>query len=144
MERLKRRADFRAASSGSRVSTGGFVLLSRSRGDESGARIGFTVSKQVGNAVQRNRVRRQLREIVRLSAGASMHGGHDYVLIGRRTALTLPFAQMQQQFDTALHRVHLPQRAGKGAGDSHNRSLHQADKTSHAKPSDTKPSTDEH
>jgi ribonuclease P protein component len=139
MERLKRRADFRAASSGSRIPTGGFVLLSRPRGDERGARIGFTVSKQVGNAVVRNRVRRRLREMVRMSAGASMHDDHDYVLIGRRTALALPFAQMQQQFDTALHRVHLPQRSGKGAGDSHNRSLHQADKTR-----DVKPSTDEH
>jgi ribonuclease P protein component len=136
MERLKRRADFRAASSGSRFSTGAFVLQARARGDEHGARIGFTVSKQVGNAVERNRVRRRLREIVRLSAGAAMRDGHDYVLIGRRTALALPFAQMQQQLDTALHRIHFSQQGrketGKGAGDSRKRSLHQAGKDSAA------------
>jgi ribonuclease P protein component len=139
MERLKRRADFRAASSGSRIPTGGFVLLSRPRGDERGARIGFTVSKQVGNAVVRNRVRRRLREVVRLSAGASMHDGHDYVLIGRRTALALPFAKIQQQFDTALHRIHSSQKGRDGTGDSHKRSLHQAEQSR-----DAKPSTDEH
>ncbi len=135
MERLKRRADFRAASSGSRIAAGAFVLLARGRDDERGARIGFTVSKQVGNAVERNRVRRRLREIVRLSAGATMRDGHDYVLIGRRTALALPFAQIQQQFDSALHRIHSPQKGRDGTGGGGNRSLHQAGKTRDVKPS---------
>ncbi len=139
MERLKRRADFRAASSGARISVGGFVLQARARGDESGARIGFTVSKQVGNAVERNRVRRRLREIVRLSAGGSMRDGHDYVMVGRRPALALPFAAMQQQFETALHRIHSSPRGGKetgkGTGGSAGGSLHQAGK---------KPATHEH
>ena len=105
MERLKRRADFRAASSASRISAGGFVLQARSRGDARGVRVGFTVSKQVGNAVERNRVRRRLREIVRLSTDAAMHDGHDYVLIGRRTALTCPFGDMTRELDGALRRV---------------------------------------
>jgi ribonuclease P protein component len=150
MERLKRRADFRAASSGPRISVGAFVLQARARGDERGARIGFTVSKQVGNAVERNRVRRRLREIVRLSAGATMRDGHDYVLVGRRTALAAPFAEMQQQLDKALHRIHSSQlgREGRlareGTGASQDRSLHQADKTGDAKPSTQKPSTHEH
>ena len=55
-------------------------------------RFGFTVSKKVGNAVERNRVRRRLREIVRLSAANRLRTGHDYVLVGRRAALDLPFA----------------------------------------------------
>ena len=139
MERLKRRTDFRAASSGLRISTGAFVLQARARGDERGARIGFTVSKQVGNAVERNRVRRRLREIVRLSAGASMRDGHDYVLIGRRTALALTFAEMQGQFDTALHRIHSSQKGRDGTGGGRNRSLHQAGESR-----DAKPSTHEH
>ena len=45
------------------------MLQARKRSDEGPARFGFTVSKKVGNAVERNRVRRRLREIVRLSAG---------------------------------------------------------------------------
>ena len=134
MERLKRRADFRAASGGPRISTGAFVLQARERGDEGCARIGFTVSKQVGNAVERNRVRRRLREIVRLSERTAMRDGHDYVLIGRRTALALPFAEMQQQFATALRRIH-SQRGRKGTGGHPAGSLHQAgEKTRDAKP----------
>jgi ribonuclease P protein component len=143
---LKRRADFRAASSGPRISAGAFVLQARARGDERGVRIGFTVSKQVGNAVERNRVRRRLREIVRLSAGAAMRDGHDYVLVGRRTALAAPFAELQQQLDKALRRIHSSQlgregRLGReglgreGAGATGDRSLHQAGKTRDAKPS---------
>jgi ribonuclease P protein component len=128
MERLTRRTDFRAASGGARASSGGFVLQARSRGDERGIRVGFTVSRQVGNAVERNRVRRRLREIVRLSAGGEMRNSHDYVLIGRRAALALPFHEMQRDLDAALRRVHAknssPVHAGTGA--SGGRHLHEA------------------
>ena len=71
-------------------------------------RIGFTVSRQVGNAVERNRVRRRLREVVRLSQGGGMHDGHDYVLIGRRPALSLPFEQLSDDFERALRRLRAP------------------------------------
>ena len=54
-----------------------FVLQARQRGDEGAVRVGFTVSRQVGNAVERNRVRRRLREIVRLSAAAKGATGPD-------------------------------------------------------------------
>ena len=61
-------------------------------------RVGFTVSKKVGNAVERNRVRRRLREVVRLAPPAPMRPGHDYVLIGRRAALDLPFERLIEDF----------------------------------------------
>ena len=111
MERLKRRPDFRAAAAGQRASVGAFVVQARRRGEDGPVRIGFTVSRQVGNAVERNRVRRRLREIVRLSQGGGMHDGHDYVLIGRRAALAAPFGRMRQELDTALGRIHDPERA---------------------------------
>ena len=69
-------------------------------------RFGFTVSKKVGNAVERNRVRRRLKEIVRLSDPNRMHSGHDYVLVGRRAALKLPFDRMTNDFEGALRRAH--------------------------------------
>jgi ribonuclease P protein component len=106
MDRLKRRADFRAVAAGVRASGNAFVLQSQRRTDEDGIRVGFTVSRQVGNAVERNRVRRRLRELVRLANAESLRGGHDYVLIGRRPALRSPFGDMIREFDKALGRVH--------------------------------------
>jgi ribonuclease P protein component len=110
MERLKRRSDFRAvaeaAGHGARAHAGAFVLQARTRARIGPARIGFTVSKQVGNAVERNRVRRRLRELVRLAAPAALHAGHDYVVIGRRAALRARFGDMVKELDRALGRVH--------------------------------------
>ena len=112
MDRLRQRADFlAAAASGIKVPAAAFVLQARKRTDEGPARVGFTVSKKVGNAVERNRVRRRLREIVRLSAAGRIKAGHDYVVIGRRAALQLPFARMAQAFEGALRRVHVGRKA---------------------------------
>jgi ribonuclease P protein component len=104
MERLRQRADFLAAKTGLRIPAAGFVLQARRRSDEGPPRVGFTVSKKVGNAVERNRVRRRLREIVRLSPLPLLRG-HDYVLVGRRAALSLPFARIAQDYEGALERV---------------------------------------
>jgi ribonuclease P protein component len=106
MERLRQRADFLAAATGSKVTAPAFLLQARKRTDDGPVRFGFTVSKKVGNAVDRNRVRRRLREVVRLSAGNRTRTGHDYVLIGRRAALKVPFDRMMQDFDGALRRLH--------------------------------------
>jgi ribonuclease P protein component len=122
MERLRHRTDFRAAAAGLRASVGTFVVQARRRAEDGPVRIGFTVSRQVGNAVERNRVRRRLREVVRHSQGGGMHDGHDYVLIGRRAALAAPFGQMRQELDAALGRIHDP----KATGGARERSLHQS------------------
>ena len=112
MERLRQRADFLAAATGNRISAAAFVLQARKRGDEGPARCGFTVSKKVGNAVERNRVRRRLREIVRLSGASRMRSGHDYVLVGRRAALDVPCARIAEDFEGALRRVHAGRKTG--------------------------------
>jgi ribonuclease P protein component len=116
MERLKRRSEFRAvaqaAGADARAHASGFVLQVRPRGQEGPPRVGFTVSRQVGNAVERNRVRRRLRELIRLAPPALLRAGHDYVLIGRRAALKVAFDAMMRDLGGALHRVH---RSGKTA-----------------------------
>ena len=110
MERLKRRTDFRAiAEAGARAPAKAFVLQALRR-DETGresapVRVGFTVSRQVGNAVERNRVRRRLREAVRLKPETAFAPSHDYVLIGRRNALTCPFSDIARELDGALRRI---------------------------------------
>jgi ribonuclease P protein component len=105
MERLKRRRDFLAAAKGASVSTPGFVVQERRRDDGGPARVGFTVSRKVGGAVERNRLRRQMREIVRLSATTSLNAGSDYVLIGRRAGLEIPFVRLTADFTGALKRL---------------------------------------
>jgi|ERR1044072_204603 ribonuclease P protein component len=105
MERLKQRADFLAAAKGARVPAGPFVLQVRERGDTAAPRFGFTVSRKVGTAVERNRVRRRLREIVRRHAALTGQNGHDYVLIGRRAALTMPFERINSEFLGAMTRL---------------------------------------
>ena len=102
MERLKQRADFLAAAGGAKVHRPGFILQTRDRGDENPARVGFTVSKKVGNAVERNRVRRRLREIVRLSDASRMAAGRDYVLVGRKNALELSYQRLAADFSNAI------------------------------------------
>jgi ribonuclease P protein component len=114
MERLRQRKDFLAAAAGAHASTAGFVVQERSRDDGGPARVGFTVSKKVGGAVERNRVRRQLREIVRLSAAAGLHAGNDYVVVGRRAALGIPFGRMAEDFSGALRRLEKVRRRGPG------------------------------
>jgi ribonuclease P protein component len=106
MERMRHRADFLAAAAGAKASGSAFTLQTRTREDAGPPRVGFTVSKKVGNAVERNRVRRRLREIVRLAPSGRLKAGHDYVLIGRRAALALPFARIAAELDGALDRLH--------------------------------------
>ena len=105
MDRLRQRADFLAVANGPRMNSAAFVIQSRPRGDDSPARVGFTVTKKVGTATERNRVRRRLRELVKRLDAVSMRPHSDYVLVGRRAALTCDFATMLDDLRSALHRL---------------------------------------
>jgi len=105
MERLRQRADFLAVADGTRVSSAAFTLQSRCRDDLGPIRIGFTVTKKNGTATERNRIRRRLRAVVKRADVVAMRPHHDYVLIGRRTALTRDFATLLDDFRTALKRL---------------------------------------
>ncbi len=105
---LKKRADFLACNKGSYRGTKGFVLQGRNRGDGTNdIRVGYTCSKKVGNAVARNRAKRRLREIARLSLPAQGRAGWDYVLIGKReVTATRDFGDMLEDMKYALKKVH--------------------------------------
>ncbi|MDE2385372.1 MAG: ribonuclease P protein component [Alphaproteobacteria bacterium] len=106
MQRLKRRQDFIAAAKAVSQGTPGFLLQARLRADDAPARVGFTCSKKLGNAVARNRIKRRLKEAVRLSFAAVARPSYDYVLIGRSAAATRGFEILQQDLISAASRLH--------------------------------------
>jgi ribonuclease P protein component len=105
MDRLRRRADFLVAASGPRMASPAFVVQSRRRDDTGPIRVGFTVTRKVGTATERNRVRRRLRELVKRLDVISMRPHHDYVIVGRRAALERGFAAMLDDLHAALRRL---------------------------------------
>jgi ribonuclease P protein component len=105
MERLRQRADFLAVANGARVNSPAFILQGRRRDDLGPIRVGFTVTKKNGTATERNRIRRRLREVVRLTDNMALQPHHDYVLVGRRAALARDFAAMLGDFRTCLQRL---------------------------------------
>ena len=94
MDRLRQRADFLAVANGARVNRAAFVLQGRPRDDNGPVRVGFTVTKKNGTSTERNRIRRRLRELVKRLDPVSMQPHHDYVLVGRRDALSRDFTTM--------------------------------------------------
>ena len=105
MDRLRQRADFLAVANGARAGGAAFVLQSRRRDDDGPIRVGFTVTKKHGTATERNRIRRRLRELVKRVDVITMRPHSDYVLVGRRAALTCDFATMLDDLRSALHRL---------------------------------------
>ncbi len=107
--RLKRRADFlQVAGQGNKAAVSGVVLQARARGDGEMARLGFTVTKKVGNAVIRNRTRRRLREAARLLIAERPCLGHDLVLIGRDSTRRRRFDLLIGDIRRALDKVGVP------------------------------------
>ena len=106
---LKRRADFLAANRGLRVARPGFVLLARPN-EGRGKRFGVTVTKRIGNAVVRNRMKRRFRALAREVLPEHGLADTDHVLIGREGGVERDFAALRNELCAALDRA----RAGKG------------------------------
>lgn len=107
LEVIKKRADFVAASEAGRRGTQGMIVQARRRGDDLGARVGFTCSKRVGNAVARNRAKRRLRAVARDVLPRLAREGWDYVLIGREeVTATRDFTDLIGDLEYALRKLH--------------------------------------
>jgi ribonuclease P protein component len=103
---IKKRADFVAANSGLRTTTPGFILLVRDRKDSDPVkRVGFTVTKKIGGAVVRNRMKRRFRALARELVPAKGMAGADHVMIGRATGIERDFALLRSDLAGALDKV---------------------------------------
>lgn len=103
---LKKRADFLAANAGRRAATPGFVLLVRDRNDgDPMKRVGFTVTRKIGNAVIRNRMKRRLRALAREIIADKGIAGADHVMIGRAGGVERDFAMLREELVRALRKV---------------------------------------
>jgi ribonuclease P protein component len=103
--RLRKRAEFLAVRRGEKRRGRFFLLEVLDRGDQDAARVGFTVTKKVGNAVVRNRIRRRLKEAVRTHAAGDMQPGSDYVIVGREDVLAAPFAEIKTELSRRLRKT---------------------------------------
>ncbi|HLW93059.1 MAG TPA: ribonuclease P protein component [Roseiarcus sp.] len=107
--RLTRRADFQRAARGARWRGKAFTLQARRReeGDEAlGPRVGFTATRKIGGAVERNRIRRRLKEAMRRAGNLEAKADHDYVLVAQRETLTRRFVALCADLTEAFAAVH--------------------------------------
>lgn len=120
---IKKRTDFLRARSGRKWHTGTLTLQARPsssdqkksvRSDRREARtgykglprFGFTITKKIGSSVIRNRIKRRVKEAVRLEGMDYSKAGYDYVVIARRAALNCPFNDILKDLHKAMNKVH--------------------------------------
>lgn len=101
---IRKRADFLAANRGHRVARPGFVLLALPNGGR-GTRFGVTVTKKIGNAVVRNRMKRRFRALLRGALPLSGLPDHDHVMIGREGGVERDFTRLEAELAEALARL---------------------------------------
>ncbi|EJF90380.1 ribonuclease P protein component [Bartonella tamiae] len=106
--RLRKRAEFLSLRSGEKR-RGRFFLLEVKKRDlpenilkQTSPRVGFTVTRKNGNAVKRNRIKRRLREALRVGLTRDMEAGTDYVIVARPDALKAPFKQLIHEINRRI------------------------------------------
>jgi ribonuclease P protein component len=108
---LRRRAEFlRLKESGQRVNTQAFVLQWLSAPEEPGVALGFTCSKALGGAVQRNRARRRLKAGVDVALRLNLHaqgGGKVLVFIGKMPIFNIKYKHLLKDIHSALEQAGL-------------------------------------
>lgn len=130
LKTLKKRQDFLRVRGGRRCQNVAFVLEAKPQPNRMGAgtdvdaglvtqlpgpRFGFTITKKVGNAVTRNRIRRRLKHALSQLADQFAKPGYDYVVVGRQRAATQPYSDLKKDLERCLQRVHDPRGRPRGS-----------------------------
>ena len=104
---LKKREAFINTSKGQYIPRSAFVMQCNAKQDTDNKEfgVGFTVTKKVGNAVVRNRIKRRLREAIRHIDNQLFEGSHDYVLVGRTGALSIDFTTLCVDIEKTLKKL---------------------------------------
>ncbi len=103
---LKQNSDFRLVYTRGRSAVSPRVVLYCRKNRRQGNRVGFTVSRKLGNAVTRNRVRRRLREIMRLHDG-DLRRGYDLILVARTRAVNTDYQKLESDVLRCLEQLQL-------------------------------------
>ena len=110
VERIKRRADFLRAQRGRRQFAPGLTLEACASPDDSllenACRVGFTASRKVGGAVERNRAKRRLRAAAASVLPLLGRDKHDYVIIAKTATLTRAFPALMEDLSKAVRAAH--------------------------------------
>lgn len=102
-EMLRHKADFDAIGRHGTVRSSRFLVLRSARTERPGTRIGLSTPRTLGGAVQRNRVRRRLRELLRAQLGAT-GAGWDLLVIARPEAGSATYAELGEALRSLLER----------------------------------------
>ena len=105
IERLRKRPDFLACAKAASCARGAVLIQARPRDESPLVRVGFTATKRIGGAVERNRAKRRLREAARLLLPGLASPGFDYVLIARGGVTTRPWPRLLDDVKSALLRL---------------------------------------
>lgn len=130
---LKSRSEFLAVRGGVKSSVPVCLMEAKPRTDGStGPRFGFTVTKKLGGAVVRNRIRRRLKAAVTALAALEAKDGFDYVIVARSAALDRPYADLLADLRRAFRGVHTPQAQRQQRLDKHPNTMKKPDRRGHA------------
>lgn len=115
---LKKRSEFLRVRGGGRYSGPAFVMEGVKRsGNADGARFGFTITKKLGGAVVRNRMRRRLKAALSEVAAEQADSAFDYVIVARPPALDRSFVDLRTDFLAAFERIRRARAGGKSRTD---------------------------
>ena len=106
LETIKSSKDFQNAKNGLFYRSTSFLLQAIQNDRKDVTRVGYTVSKQNGNAVIRNRIKRRLRSISNLIFEKYGKRNWDYVIIGKKNTLIVDFQSLLKELTSAIKKIH--------------------------------------